>query len=460
MSEILIIDDDPQICNLLETAFRKKGHAAYSESTLTQGMKRLDSRNVDVVFLDVHLPDGNGLEAIEAIRQMPDAPEIIIFTGSEDIDGAELAMQSRAWDYLPKTGSYKKFIFALDRALEYRRQKLARRDAAAIDRRDIIGDSRPVMDCLDQVARAAGSDIPVLITGETGTGKEMFSRAIHINSSRSRGPFVVVDCAALPGHLVESTLFGHVKGAFTGAVENRTGLMKTADKGTLFLDEVGELPVKVQKKFLRALQERRFRPVGAETEVQSDFRLICATNRDLKHMVERRLFREDLYFRLFSMHLSLPPLKARKTDIPLLVQTRLSRIRDRMNASGFTISEDFSEALMNYDWPGNVRELNNTLDLVCSKAGPGATLFARHLPAHIRSAGIRLRLSGSKPAPDTSRSDLNSLPFKQYMDRMKLTYLQNLLSGTRGDIAECCRRSELSRSQIYRLMQQYGLKKD
>jgi two-component system NtrC family response regulator len=131
-----------------------------------------------------------------------------------------------------------------------------------------------------------------------------------------------------------------------------------------------------------------------------------------------------------------------------------------MNASGFTISEDFSEALMNYDWPGNVRELNNTLDLVCSQAGPGATLFARHLPAHIRSAGIRLRLSGSKPAPDTSRSDLNSLPFKQYMDRMKLTYLQNLLSGTRGDIAECCRRSELSRSQIYRLMQQYGLKKD
>jgi len=460
MSEILIIDDDPQICNLLETAFRKKGHTVRSESTLTQGLKTLESRNVDVLFLDVHLPDGNGLEAIEAIRQMPDAPEVIIFTGSEDAHGAELAMQSRAWDYLPKTGSYKKFIFVLDRALEYRRQKQARRGAAAIDRRDIIGDSRPVMNCLDQVARAAGSDIPVLVTGETGTGKEMFSRAIHINSSRSKGPFVVVDCAALPGHLVESTLFGHVKGAFTGAYENRTGLMKTADKGTLFLDEVGELPLGVQKKFLRALQEKWFRPVGAEKEVQSDFRLICATNRDLKHMVNHQLFREDLYFRLFSMHLSLPPLRARKTDIPLLVQAHLAGICDPMNVHGFTVSEDFSQALTGYDWPGNVRELFNTLDLVCSQAGPGATLFARHLPDHIRTAGIRLRLSGSEPATGRPLSDLSALTFKQYMDRMKQAYLRNLLSDTRGDIAACRRRSGLSRSQIYRLMQQYGLKKD
>jgi two-component system, NtrC family, response regulator len=234
MSDILIIDDDPQICNLLATAFGNRGHTAHFELSLAQGLEKLQARAMDVVFLDVNLPDGNGLDAMKTIRQMPAAPEIIIITGSEDADGAELAMQSWAWDYIPKTGSYKKFVFALDRALEYRRHKQALQAATVIQREGIIGDSGPVMDCLGQVAKAARTDIPVLITGETGTGKERFSRAIHANSPRASGPFVVVDCAAMPGHLVESTLFGHVKGAFTGADTHRTGLMKNADKGTLF----------------------------------------------------------------------------------------------------------------------------------------------------------------------------------------------------------------------------------
>jgi two-component system, NtrC family, response regulator len=420
---------------------------------------------MDVVFLDVNLPDGNGLEAMKTIRQMPAAPEIIIITGSEDVDGAELAMHSRAWDYIPKTGSYKKFVFALDRALEYRCQKQARHTAAVIRREGIIGDSSPVMDCLDQVAKAAKSDIPVLITGETGTGKEMFSRAIHANSPRASGPFVVVDCAAMPARLVESTLFGHVKGAFTGADTPQTGLMKAADKGTLFLDEVGELPLDIQQKFLRSIQERRFRPVGAAQEVQSDFRLVCATHRDLKQMVTDRVFRQDLYYRLFSMHLPLPPLRDRKTDIPLLVQSYLSGKKTGSPGPGFTVSQDFTDALQDHDWPGNVRELIHTLDLVCSQAGPGATLFSRHLPENIRTLNIRHRLSGSTPekaqantAPGLHRPGSYSLTFKAYMDQTKQAYLHHLLSDTQGNIADCCKRSGLSRSQIYRLLQQYGLK--
>jgi len=462
MSNILIIDDDPQICNLLATAFENRGHTAISEPTLTQGIEKLHTQAMDVVFLDVNLPDGNGLEAMKTIRQLPAAPEIIIITGSEDVDGAELAMHSRAWDYIPKTGSYKKFVFALDRALEYRRHKQARHAATVIQREGIIGDSGPVMDCLDQVAKAARTDIPVLITGETGTGKEMFSRAIHANSPRASGLFVVVDCTTMPHRLVESTLFGHVKGAFTGADFHRTGLMKTADKGTLFLDEVGELPRDIQQKFLRALQEKRFRPVGAEQEIQSDFRLVCATNRDLKQMVAARLFREDLYYRLFSMHLPLPPLRERKTDIPLLVQAHLSGKKTGPKSPGFKMSEDFTEAMQDYDWPGNVRELIHTLDLVCSQAGPGATLFSRHLPDNIRTLNIRHRLSGSIPATAKTLTGLHpggsTLTFKAYMDQKKKAYLQHLLADTRGNIADCCARSRLSRSQIYRLLHPYGLK--
>ncbi len=317
-----------------------------------------------------------------------------------------------------------------------------------------------ILECLEKVAKAAKHHMPVLITGETGTGKELFSRAIHINSSRSHAAFVVVDCAALPDHLVESTLFGHAKGAFTGADTSQTGLMEMADKGTLFLDEVGELPFSVQKNFLRAIQEKQFRPIGAAHEIKSDFRLICATHRNLPDMVKDNSFREDLYFRLFSMHIHLPPLKSRKSDVAALVQTHLSHKYDisKSKGKGVTVSKDFLEELQTYDWPGNVRELINTLDLVCSDAGTGDTLFAHHLPAHIRAFHIRNKFNTLPPVAADLTNVANPLQFKNYMEKMKLAYLQDLVSATSGDIAECCGRSGLSRSQMYRLIQQYNLK--
>ena len=454
---VLIIDDDTQVCDILTTAFNRMGHTASFALTLQQGLEKIATETIDVVFLDVNLPDGNGLAAINTIQQMSDAPEIIIITANEDVDGAELAMRSNAWDYISKSESHKKYIFALDRALASRRQKRNRKSAVAFKRSGIIGKSPPVLDCLEKVAKAAKHHFPVVITGETGTGKELFSRAIHANSSRSHAAFVVVDCAALPEPLVESTLFGHAKGAFTGADTSQTGLMKMADKGTLFLDEVGELPLAVQKNFLRAIQEKQFRPVGAAHEIKSDFRLICATHRNLEEMVKDNSFREDLYFRLFSMHIHLPPLKSRISDVAALVQDHLSRKYDRSKGKGMTVSEDFLEELQTYDWPGNVRELTNTLDLVCSDVGFGDTLFAHLLPAHIRAIHIRNKFKVSSPAADATSSD-NPLQFKVYMEKMKFAYLQDLLSATKGDIAESCRRSGLSRSQMYRLMHQYNLK--
>ena len=458
MSNILIIDDEEPLCEILATAFSRMGHAVSYQLTLKDGLKKIFNDTIDIVLLDVHLPDGNGLEAIKIIKQHPLAPEIIIITGNEDIDGAELAMKSKAWDYIPKTGSHKKFKFALDRALEYRKQKQSIPTQKTIKRDSIIGKSRLIQDCLDKIAKASKNDLPVMITGETGTGKELFSRAIHTNSNRSQAGFVVVDCAALPKHLVESLLFGHTKGSFTGADSDKVGLMKMADKGTLFLDEVGELPLSIQKKFLRSIQEKRFRPVGSKNEVESDFRLICATHRDLKELVKENKFREDLYFRIFSLNIHLPPLKDRKEDIKLLVQAHLSRNYALSKENFFTASEEFFEELQSYEWPGNIRELINTIDLVCSEAGGEGTLFAHHLPGHIRAFHIRNKFNPSKTYSPEAKNIGTHVNFKDYIEKVKYEYLKDLLSTSKGNITESCKQSGLSRSQLYRLMQQYDLK--
>jgi two-component system NtrC family response regulator len=464
MVEVLIIDDDEQICTFLTKIFTGMGYNTSCQYTLKDGLAKIVSSNIDIVFLDVNLPDGNGLEAIEIIRRNPFAPEIIIITADDNIDGAEIAMRSKAWDYISKTRTHKDFKFALERASEYRKQKQVNQLKKKIKRGAIIGESPLINKCLDEVSKAANSNIPVLITGETGTGKELFSRAIHANSSRSNEGFVVVDCAALPEHLVESTLFGHTKGAFTGADSDKPGLMKMADKGTLFLDEVGELPLSLQRKFLRALQEKQFRPVGGKNEIKSDFRLICATHCDLSTMVKEKTFREDLYFRIFSMKIHLPPLKYRENDIELLAQHQLTQKKASSKENSCTMSREFLEEIQLYEWPGNIRELISIINLVCSDAGDGSTLFPHHLPGHIRAFNIRNKFNALDHgdatiilSPEVKKVGKN-LKFKAFIEQMKYDYLQELLSTAKGDINESCRRSGLSRSQLYRLMQQFDIK--
>jgi two-component system NtrC family response regulator len=466
--EVLIIDDDPHVCRFLSRLFTGLGYSVSHELTLTRGLSHIFSEQVDIVFLDVNLPDGNGLEAIDSIRRHPGHPEIIVITGDDNVDGAEIAMKARAWDYISKTGSSKKFRFALEKAVEYRRQKKARFSGFAVEREGIIGDSPAIQKCLEKVSVAAHSSFPVLVTGETGTGKELFSRAIHASSPRRAHSFVVVDCAALPEHLVESTIFGHTRGAFTGADRDRTGLMKIADQGTLFLDEVGELPFDVQKKFLRALQEKKFRPLGGKTEIHSDFRLICATHRNLEEMVKKGTFREDLFFRIVSLTIHLPPLKDRGDDVTLLAVSHINGRHGIDPESRCIMSPPFLEELRIYDWPGNVRELFFTLDRVCAEAGDGATLFPHHLPEHIRAFNIRHRFSGrtredvpvkglsavSGPVPGT-RETLPAL--KDHIEEAKAAYVRHLMAVTRGDVRESCRISGLSRGHLYRLMKQYDI---
>ena len=307
----------------------------------------------------------------------------------------------------------------------------------------------------------------MLITGETGTGKELFARLIHANSTRAKGPFVVVDCAALTESLVESTLFGHVKGAFTGADADRVGLVRLAHGGTLFLDEVGEMPPPLQKTFLRVLHEKRFRPVGATAEVESDFRLLAATNRDLEAMIERGSFRSDLFFRLKTIALSLPPLRERPEDIKPLTLSIVDGLcaRYRLPPKGF--DAEFLAILEAHDWPGNVRELQNVLELAIVASGREKTLYGMHLPQELRvklaksylEQGDRLH----EARPSTGEDRLIAQPsfgrqsLKVFKEAMERHYLEGLLRAHGRDVATMLDISGLSRSHFYALLKKYSL---
>jgi len=463
MHNILIIDDNKTLCRTLAKTVSRLGMKASYETTLQDGLRRAARADFDVVFLDVKLPDGNGLDGIERLRRGSFPPEVIIITGHGSGNGAETAIRSGAWDYIEKRSSFQNVRLALTRAIQYREQKRESPRRVALKRESIVGGSPRITDCLDQVAQAAGSDGPVLILGETGTGKELFSRTVHENSGRSAGPFVVVDCAALPDNLVESMLFGHKKGAFTGAQSDHEGLVRQADRGTLFLDEIGELPWAVQKTFLRVLQEKRFRPLGSKRETSSDFRLVCATNRDLAAMVDQERFREDLYYRVRSLQIDLPPLRVRKEDIPSLVLHHIGRRSGVPGAPSHGFSPEFLEALLAHDWPGNVRELFHTVDRVLSAARDEPVLFPKHLPAGIRTAAVKKQLRSDLPrvpadaaAPGVSPGPM--LPMKQHMEETRRRYVEALMRSTGGDVPAACRVSGLSRAYLYELLGKYGLR--
>jgi two-component system, NtrC family, response regulator len=468
MANILVIDDEAQLCRALKSAIYKMGHSVSCAPTLNDGLQAIASGSFDVVFLDVRFPDGNGLDILKEIRLAPSRPEVIIMTGVGDPDGAEYAIKNGAWDYLEKPLLLEIIESQLANALQYREEKKFNRVSSVLKKDGIIGDSPQISNCLKLVEQAASSDINVLITGETGTGKECFASAIHENSIRSAGNFVIVDCAALPETLVESTLFGHVKGSFTGADRDKDGLIKQANGGTLFLDEVGELPLSVQKAFLRVLQERRFRPVGGKIEQNSDFRLIAATNRDLSQMIQDGTFREDLFFRIKSLNIQLPPLRERKQDIKELVMYVIVKTCEHGNMAAKGFSAGFINMIEAYNWPGNVRELISVLEWAISKARFEQTLFPAHLPDYIRINAARSTLNASHPpcathsCKDEKSSFNNPLPkLKEFREAVILNYekkyLHELISQTDGDINRACDISGLGRARLYGLMKDHGV---
>ncbi|MBC8440421.1 MAG: sigma-54-dependent Fis family transcriptional regulator [Deltaproteobacteria bacterium] len=467
MAKILIIDDDEGICKVLSRMATGGGHDAVSALTIKQGLTALQSAKFDVVFLDVNLPDGSGLDMIPMIKKMPYSPEVIIITGLGEPDGAETAITLGAWDYLLKPLSIKPLTLTLKRVLQYR-DACAKNSIASFDiKLEGVESSSPIMrECLKALSHAAKSDANVLLTGETGTGKDFFARALHNNSNRADNNFVLADCAALPGSLVESMLFGSDKGAYTDAKQSKIGLVEQADKGTLFLDEIGELPFVNQKAFLNVLDTHEFRPIGGRHVIKSDFRLISATNRNLPDLVEKGLFRKDLFYRLHAFSIVLPPLRQCLEDIEPLALYCMYKMCKRIKAAPKDFSSDFFEYCAGYGWPGNIRELFNTIETMILKTPDEQVLFPKHLPEHIRVKVTRTSVDKGNKQQEDKKKDKNGytdtfLSFKDFkaatLEEAQKKYFLSLMNFTGGDIKEACRISGISRSGIYNFLKKYNI---
>ncbi len=398
MATILIIDDDSGVSRALAMLVDKDGHRALVASSAEEGLEAAERERPAAVFMDVRLPGISGLEALSKMRALlPDSP-VLIMTGHGTLSTAVEAVRNGAFDYLAKPLSVEAARAALGRALA-RGASRAALDGARRELADfppetlLVGRSAAMQALYRQLASAAAADATVLLLGESGTGKELAARAIHLHSARSSGPFVAVSCAGLPETLLETELFGHARGAFTGAVASRIGRVEAADGGTLFLDEVGEMSPGMQAKLLRFLEARTFERVGESDSRRSDVRVISATNRNLSAAVRAGAFREDLGYRLDVLRIELPPLRERREDVPLLVAHFLSGAGGASRPA--EISRDALSALEAHDWPGNVRELRNCLERAAALAGPGGAIGLDHLPGTLAGAAGPGGLSGS-----------------------------------------------------------------
>lgn len=507
MSRLLIVDDDLLFCEALSTTLEGAGHKVMVAHNLARARDLLKKHSVDVAFIDVFLPDGNGLDLLAGLSLLPEPPEAIVITAQGDPQGAETAITSGAWDYVQKPADMQHILLMVQRALQAHNKKRQMPDFSGAS--GIIGNSRAMRITMLQMFEAAQSETAVLVFGETGTGKELIARAVHNNSRRATGPFVVVDCGALSPNLLESELFGNVRGAFTGAVQTRQGLVMLADKGTLFLDEVGELALDQQKVFLRLIQERSFRPVGGNEEMQSNFRVVAATNRNLSEMAAGGAFRPDLLFRLQGVVIDVPPLRQRGDDIRILALHALHRTQIQYGLKDKTLAEDALKAIMAYTWPGNVRELLHTVESAVLTAGDSPLVLLQHLPIHLRAFAVRSRVEehspahvetppprGSavstpgadpavtapqapppvwhtpiqpeedfapRPAGPKSKPVLSDTPpsWKEFQDTVlyeqKRAYLLALLGHVRGSVPEAARIAGLSRQRLYTLLREHGI---
>jgi len=465
MANILIIDDDVQINRLIAKTLGPMKHEIRNAHTLAQALEVLPAARPDLVFLDLVLPDGNGLDRLPEIMGGQNPPEVVIITGTRDPNGAKYALETGVFDYLQKPLDLNAVRLCCKRALEFKHLRSQRREVKLFKRDGIIGSNPKLEQCLEETARAAAVDSNILITGETGTGKELIARAIHENSPRAANNFVIVDCAALKNTLMESILFGHEKGAFTGAEARHQGRVFTAHNGTLFLDEIGELDLEAQKRFLRLLNNKSFYPLGAKSPLTSDFRLVSATNRDLETEVAQNRFRADLYYRICGQKIHLPPLRERPEDIRELVFFYGERICQRMQVKTKKIYPEFLEALCSYDWPGNVRELINNLDAVIANYPDDIGLHPRHLPAQLRVAIFNEQMQETQ-APQPGPTALDGVVFngdlpdwkalrREVLDSLEKRYFRELEARTGGRAKDMAALSGLTQARIYELFKKH-----
>ncbi len=398
---VLIIDDEAAIRESLQTLLEIEGYEVETASDGAEGLARLADRPFDLVLLDFALPERNGIEILQDIRERDSELAVIMITAYGTVENAVNAMQAGATNFIQKPWDNEKLLADIRTAVGRRRAEeevvhLKRALKQRYSFENIIGKSEPMLRIFDLVAQVAPSRSTILLQGESGTGKELIAKAIHMNSTRRDRPFVPVNTGSVPADLLESTLFGHVKGAFTSAIASKKGLFEVADRGTLFLDEIGTMGLETQAKILRVLQDRRFMHLGGISEVQVDVRIIAATNVDLKQQVKEGKFREDLFYRLNVITIDLPPLRQRKNDIPPLVYHFADKFARENEKPALRITPEVLRPLMDYDWPGNVRELENVLERAVVLAN-GPTLTVDLLPDNIAGRAARLALMEHRP---------------------------------------------------------------
>jgi two-component system response regulator HydG len=448
---VLVVDDDLHFCRLLQAALTEHGADVVCRCSATEALDHLGNADYDVVITDIEMDGMDGLELCERVVGLYPDVRVLILSGHGDFARAITAIRAGAFDFIPKPPDTELLALTLERAIRDRRlrqevSRLRRTVETAQGFGDLLYASPTMSRLADLVERVAESDASVLVTGESGTGKELVARALHRAGPRRDGPFVAINCAAMPETLLESELFGWVRGAFTDARSPRTGLFVQANKGTLFLDEIGDMPLALQPKLLRAVQERVVRPIGGDSLVPFDARIVSATNQDLDTAVERGCFREDLYFRLAVVEVPIPPLRARGNDVLLLAQHFIERYGTKMRKAIVGLAPPAAQRLLAHSWPGNVRELQNCIEAAVTLARKDEIGVA-DLPARIR------RVSALSASADDAIGPLLSI------DEIERRHIMRVLDAVRGNRTLAARTLGLDRKTLYRKLQQYRVER-
>jgi DNA-binding NtrC family response regulator len=462
-ARVLIVDDEPDMVDNCARILGRAGYDCVGATDPRRALALLESDRPDLLLTDLKMPGLDGMELLRRAHALDPALPVIMITGFATIESAVEAVKAGAFDYLPKNFSIDQLQVSVERALRHRRLAVENRNLReqlqeTLGLENIIGRSPAMARVSELIRKAARSEANILVVGESGTGKELVARAIHANSQRAAQAFVPVDCASLPENLLESELFGHEKGAFTGAIKSKPGLMELAHRGTLFLDEIAELPMTLQSKLLRALQERQIRRVGGTNQITVDVRVVSATNRNLREAIAKGEFREELYYRVNVIAIELPPLRDRAGDIALLAHAFLKRYG---GGRVLAFEDDALAALEAYHWPGNVRELQNIIERACALAD-GTTIKRRDLPDYVLH-GEPPRADGRSAAPPSdvplSAAGLTLQEARErWMRTLESAYLRDLLERHGGNISAAAKAAGIDRKTFHRLVSKYQLK--
>lgn len=459
---LLIVDDDESLARAFERLAKERGWTYEVARTGQEAIELLAKKTFETALVDIMLPGFNGVQILEYVKNNHLPTEIIMITGLGSVEAAVAAIKKGAYDFLTKPfDDINRVALLVDKAMEKYQlvqhiQRLERRTNDGTSYEEIVGKSAKMQEIFSTIDAIAGTSSTVIVEGESGTGKELIARAIHVRSQRSQKPFVVINCAAIPEALLESELFGHMKGSFTGAVADRRGLFEEAHEGTVFLDEIGELPIALQVKLLRVLQEGEIRRVGDSVVRKIDVRLIAATNRNLIEEVKQGRFREDLYYRLNVINVVAPPLRDRPDDIPLLAYHFLEKYREHMKKPVKRISVDAMQALQNYSWSGNVRELENVIERAVVLAN-GDAVAALDLPPRILGESFYV-------VSDGLDGELTDFHYQDAKDRalsaFNRAYIGGLLKLTKGNVSLASAKAGMDRSNFKKLIKRYRLSVD